>query len=115
MRCPTRPREVSTLSFADLRIANVARCESAWHPVAEWRPTDWACALAGEAGELCNWIKKELRDGVSRKDEIAKELADVVTYADLLAARYGIDLGAAVRDKFNEVSQRVLSPIRLEG
>lgn len=35
----------------------------------------------------------------------ADELADVIIYADLIAARLGIDLGDAVRRKFNEVSE----------
>lgn len=46
-------------------------------------------------------------------DRLALELADVVTYADLLAARMDIDLGEAVREKFNEVSDRVKSRITL--
>jgi NTP pyrophosphatase (non-canonical NTP hydrolase) len=45
--------------------------------------------------------------------DIGKELADVVCYADLLAQRLGLSLGELVRDKFNEVSGRVNSNIRL--
>ena len=37
---------------------------------------------------------------------LAKELADVIIYADLLAHAANIDLGQAVVDKFNEVSVR---------
>jgi NTP pyrophosphatase (non-canonical NTP hydrolase) len=36
--------------------------------------------------------------------KLAEEIADVVIYADLLANHYGIDLGRAVVQKFNEVS-----------
>jgi NTP pyrophosphatase (non-canonical NTP hydrolase) len=46
--------------------------------------------------------------------QIADELADVVTYLDLLAAVLGVDLGQAVADKFNEVSIRVGFPERLD-
>ena len=72
--------------------------------------------MAGECGEACNVVKKIDRDGWSEELQLklAKELADVVTYADLLAARYGIDLGHAVAAKFNEVSERVGSDLRLD-
>lgn len=113
------------LSFAELRKANLTRCEGTFHPINAWSPTDWATALAGEIGEACNLIKKlrrlddadaeldtELRRACLR-GEIAKELADAVIYADLLAERLGIDLGAAVREKFNLVSERRGSSIRL--
>lgn len=113
------------LSFSDLRAANVPRCRASWHHEQKWSPTDWACALAGEVGEACNETKKlkRIADGIepdkSRTREqtianIGRELADVICYADLLAASLGIDLGASVRAKFNEVSSRVGSEIRLE-
>ncbi len=125
-------RQVSTragLNFDELRAANVARCGKIWPPTNEWTPTDWACAMAGEAGEACNEVKKlrriaatpeqaligdghgaddrqwaadtSYRQGVNR---VAMELADLIIYADLLAERMGIDLAAAVVAKFNKVS-----------
>lgn len=39
------------LSFAELRIANVRRCDETFHPVDSWSPTDWMTAVAGEVGE----------------------------------------------------------------
>jgi len=42
---------------------------------------------------------------------LAKELADIQIYLDLLALQCGIDLGQATMEKFNEVSRRVGSPI----
>ena len=75
--------------------------------------------MAGEAGEACNVIKKIRRgDYVGESPEatrrrLADELADVVVYADLIASKRGIDLGKAVRSKFNEVSDRVGSEVRL--
>ena len=48
------------------------------------------------------------------RPDVAKELADVVTYLDLLAFRCGVDLGRATMDKFNEVSERVGFPDRIE-
>jgi NTP pyrophosphatase (non-canonical NTP hydrolase) len=111
------------LTFVELRTVNVQRCEESYHGIDRWSPTDWACAFAGEAGEACNAVKKLKRletnpelepDGPAEHVErIADELADAIIYADLLAARLRIDLGAAVRRKFNEVSDRVGSPHRL--
>jgi NTP pyrophosphatase (non-canonical NTP hydrolase) len=72
--------------------------------------------MAGESGEACNLTKKMLRGDKSidkhRKD-LAKELADVITYTDLLAAAADIDLEKAVIQKFNEVSDRKKSNIKL--
>ena len=94
------------LTFDKLRICNVARCNGTFHPIKEWSLTDWATALAGEVGEACNLIKKLRRGEKISVHEIGNELADVVIYADLLAARLGLDLGILVTKKFNEVSGR---------
>jgi len=94
------------LTFVALRAANKRRCEQEFHAIASWSATDWACAMAGECGEACNLIKKLRRGDAVEIEDIGRELADLVTYADLLAERLGIDLGEAVRDKFNEVSTR---------
>jgi NTP pyrophosphatase (non-canonical NTP hydrolase) len=117
------------LSFAQLREANVKRCEKSFHTLAAWSPTDWATAMAGECGEACNIIKKmrriaatpevvleEQKDAFAYEEllgEAADELADLVTYVDLLAARLGVDLGQAIRRKFNSVSSRVKSDVKL--
>jgi len=102
-----------SLTFKQLRMANRTRCEGAFHPIEEWSPTDWACAAAGEMGELCNMIKKERRGEHADRLAMAHEIADTVIYLDLLAERLGIDLGVAVREKFNIVSERVGSKVRL--
>lgn len=109
------------LTFEHLRAVNLARCRGGFFPLVTWSPVEWSNAMAGEAGEVCNLTKKALRKG-GRDDTpppdvcraIADELADVITYADLLAARLGIDLGHAVARKFNEVSRRVDSSLRLD-
>jgi NTP pyrophosphatase (non-canonical NTP hydrolase) len=117
------------LRFNDLREANVTRCRR-WHPNFlsgddEWTSADWSNAMCGEAGETANVVKKLRRgetgtapgpDDPPRDDllcMLADELADTVTYADLLAAFYDIDLGAAIADKFNRVSERQGFPDRL--
>ena len=116
---------MNKLSFSELRVTNVQRCEQVFHKIHDWSPTDWACAMAGESGETCNAVKKLRRmdDGTNTAKDpqtieeavnlIADELADTIIYADLLAARLNIDLGAAVTRKFNIVSDRMKSTVYL--
>ena len=105
--------DMEDLSFKRLRDHNVRRCNEAFRPLEDWSPTDWGCAMAGETGEACNLLKKMRRGEDVPLDHVAAELADVVTYADLLAARLGIDLGAAVVKKFDIVSRMKGSDIFL--
>ena len=102
-----------SLTFEELREKNVARCEQVFHTLENWSLTDWATALAGEVGEACNLIKKRRRGETVNTEDIVDELADTVIYADLLAARLGVSLAEAVRRKFNEVSDRRNSDIRM--
>lgn len=109
------------LTFNRLRTANVKRCEHFYHKVSGWTLPDWACAAAGEMGEVCNVVKKLHRgnyanqtiDEEDLRNQLAEELADVVIYLDLLAARAGIDLGENVVKKFNKTSLKVGSSIML--
>ena len=78
--------------------------------------SQWSNAVCGELGELANLIKKIERGDFTLEEarpHLADELADVATYLDLLANRAGVDLGEAVRSKFNRVSERVLCDVRL--
>jgi NTP pyrophosphatase (non-canonical NTP hydrolase) len=115
-----------SLTFKQLRKANVARCEKHFHSIESWSETDWATALAGEVGELCNYIKKRRRAkdsiynrNVKKKNnndylkDCAKEVADIQCYLDLISAKLGLELDKCTRMKFNEVSKRVGSKIRL--
>ena len=108
---------MSSLTFDELRKANVSRCEQVFHPLDSWSPTDWGNAMAGEAGETCNILKKMRRQNFERNEvyilDLAKELADTAVYLDLLAARMRIDLGEAIRQKFNEVSEERESTVFL--
>lgn len=103
------------LTFEEFREANRSRNPIAFPQCANWEGKDWALAMIGEAGEVCDAIKKLGRDrdpggrvlhARLHRTNIAKEIADVVTYCDLLAEYYDIDLGEALREKFNEVSIR---------
>jgi NTP pyrophosphatase (non-canonical NTP hydrolase) len=101
------------MQFKDLRENNVKRSETSFYAVDSWSPTDWATALAGEVGELCNLIKKMRRGDAIPLQSVSDEIADVAIYLDLLAARLGINLEEAVVKKFNEVSEKIGSTYTL--
>jgi NTP pyrophosphatase (non-canonical NTP hydrolase) len=124
------------LTFDEFRQKNVARCEDIFHPLNDWSASDWGVAMSGETGEMsdelaivilglhtigksgkvANAVKK-----FNRRDDatdihlkaIENELADMIIYADLLAARLGINLEDAIRSKFNEVSEKRKSKVML--
>lgn len=109
-----------SMTFAVLREANVARLPRFKNKHGEpahsqpdgsdWSLATWSNAVLGELGEAANLIKKIERGDITleaARPELAKEFADVATYLDILAFRAGVDLGQAVVDKFNEVSERV--------
>lgn len=111
----------------ELMAANKSRLRR-WHGDSpnDWTGADWSNAMCGEAGEAANIVKKlrrhetQLGTGYNTPDveellpKLAREIADVIVYADLLAQHYGIDLSRAVALKFNEVSEKNGFPERLE-
>jgi len=112
--------KVNDLSFATLRLANELRLPKFKNGKGEpahseadgsdWSLNDWYTAAAGELGEAGNVLKKIRRGDYTiaeKHEHLADELADVVTYLDLLAKQCKIDLGEAVAKKFNEVSKKV--------
>lgn len=48
--------------------------------------------LAGEAGEVANLVKKEIRDAKDRREDIKDELGDVLWYVARVADEYGFSL-----------------------
>jgi NTP pyrophosphatase (non-canonical NTP hydrolase) len=111
-----------SLTFANFREANVTRCKK-WHPdgIESWSSSDWITAVMGELGELASLLKmrNRERDGlVGNKfsptdQQIADEIADTFTYLDVLAHVLGVDLGQAVAEKFNRISERSGFPDRI--
>lgn len=87
----------------------------------EWNLSDWGCAVAEEAGEVCGAIKRfnritaghivkgKTNEPLTHEDAIMmlkKEIGDTITYLDLLAQEAGGSLEECVRLAFNGVSQR---------
>lgn len=116
------------LTFQEFARVNRERCNR-WHPGfpadKAWTGADWSNAMCGEAGETANIVKKirRVETGTAPGPDdppmerliemLADEIADTVTYADLLATYYGIDLAEAVTRKFNRISERQGFPDRL--
>jgi|GEM_PF-6124483 len=104
--------EPLNLSFGELAAANDARGLE-WNPKGVKFGIEFALLeLFGEVGELANQIKKQIRSehglagGSIDRDNMRRELADVVITADLLARKLNIDLGSAVVEKFNLTSDK---------
>lgn len=99
------------LTFNVLREANNSR-QREW-PGNEQADTAFrAIELAGEAGEVCEAVKKFLRlkrgikGSTATREDIASEMGDLLVSLDLLAVDLGINLGEAVREKFNATSAK---------
>lgn len=60
-----------------------------------------------------NWNKPEDQRMEELAEKLADEIADVVIYADLLAARIGRTLADCVQKKFNEKSREIGSTVLL--
>jgi NTP pyrophosphatase (non-canonical NTP hydrolase) len=65
-------------------------------------------ALAGEAGEALNLVKKQWRDGFTpdRLEKLKMELTDVYIYLRVLEAFYGMSLDQWAKVKMQEVETR---------
>lgn len=109
------------LDFRALKIRNMERLphfknnrgETAHEELdgSDWTILEWVAAMCGEAGEAAN-VAKKIRRGDTPlagggQEALADELADTVIYADLAATRAGINLGEAVRRKWNKTSEKI--------
>lgn len=122
--------EPESNTFREYSAINKRRAER-WHrgSIESWSLADWSNAMAGEAGEVCNAVKKFRRledklvahDGDTPQPQnfeaaravIGKEIGDVFAYLDLLAQRVGLDTWTCVRDTFNQISKREGFPERV--
>lgn len=67
--------------------------------------------LVNEAGEVADKIKKNLRDEIGvlseeKKEEIAKELGDVLWYLSQLAKEFGFPLEAVAKMNLEKLASR---------
>jgi NTP pyrophosphatase (non-canonical NTP hydrolase) len=98
------------MDFLDrLAIANRMR-NKLWDPNGVLDEAFHAVELAGETGELCNIIKKRLRERLGLKGSRAStgqligEIGDVLIVLSLLANACNVDLTVAAREAFNKKS-----------
>lgn len=114
------------VTLRELQRVAVTRSTAVFGVLTDWTVADWANALAGECGEVCGAVKRlrHIQEQMQRHDpvvmtedtareEAGKELGDLITYAALLANELGVSLDDVVRQKFNEVSKRYNSRIRV--
>lgn len=114
------------LSFETLREANKQRLPQFKNAKGEpshtepdgsdWSLNDWMTAVVGEIGGAASILKKVRRGDLTldqARPELRREFADIVCYLDILAMQCGIELGASVRDKFNEISSKVGANVRI--
>lgn len=102
-----------------------AQRSARWHEDAKWNTSDWGVAMAGEAGEVCNAIKKLRRIEMNMKQtkgpqtredairDIKHEIGDTFLYLDLLAQHLGLDIADCIVETFNRVSEREGFPERM--
>ena len=70
-----------------------------------------ALGLAGESGEVCEKVKKAIRDDGGRLTEerkalLAKELGDVLWYAATMASELELDLGEVAAANLAKLAAR---------
>lgn len=131
-----------TLCFDQLRWANQTR-QKEWDPTGVLPREFRGLEMGGEAGEMMELVVDMLRTSIltnligvhagrtlnlekklarerlgirgsrATKEELEDELGDLIATVDLLAMDAGIDLGEAVRRKFNKVSEKMGLETRL--
>jgi NTP pyrophosphatase (non-canonical NTP hydrolase) len=95
-------------TFDQFQRQNIERASNAFPP--QCLTTEFlAIAIAGEAGEMCNFVKKVKRGDYSideKRAEILDELADIMTYCDLFMSVLNEKTIDRLVAKFAEVSAR---------
>tara|TARA_R110001632_G_scaffold27984_3_gene74871 strand:- start:413 stop:730 length:318 start_codon:yes stop_codon:yes gene_type:complete len=62
--------------------------------------------LCGETGEVAEKVKKQVRDGVFNRHEVAKELGDVLWYLANLSSDIGYNLDEIAAMNIDKLSSR---------
>lgn len=95
-------------TFNSFQELNAERCREAFNENLHDIPF-FSIAIAGEAGELCNIVKKVMRGDFpieQVRKEVLDELADIITYCDLMITKLNANTEEVLMRKFDEVSQR---------
>jgi len=71
-----------------------------------------ALGLAGEAGEVCEKIKKIMRDHDGKidqenKESVCKELGDVLWYVAMVAAEFNLSLASIAEGNLDKLRDRI--------
>lgn len=107
------------LTFKEFSEANGARCvESFGRKISDTENAiPFALGVAEEAGEVIGAVRGHVgitkRKSATTAEEIGDEIGDLIAYADCLAQSLGLDLETVVARKFNHVSERVGSSVRV--
>jgi NTP pyrophosphatase (non-canonical NTP hydrolase) len=65
-----------------------------------------ALGITGEAGEIADKIKKKKRDGELDKEDLSKEIGDVLWYLSQLASQLNRDLGEIAEENIEKLQDR---------
>lgn len=66
-----------------------------------------ALAIAGEAGELANLVKKKWQGDMVDQQSLREEIADIRIYLEHIVRHLRIDADAACEEKLNVVANRL--------
>lgn len=112
-------------TFLEFSQANRKRCETtspngfgeSLGPGSNYGPEHWALAVGEETGEVIGaglgMTGRKARKKHLTKVDVLKEIGDVGACLDLLAQSLSRTLGECMVQKFNEVSDRIGSDIKL--
>jgi len=62
--------------------------------------------LPGETGEVCEKLKKYVRDGTLDKDALCRELGDVLYYLTAIALAFGLTLDQVMQANMDKLLDR---------
>lgn len=106
------------MDFEQLREANIER-NKLWDKGKKLDAQFFALGAAGEIGEVCNKVKKLVRQelgvpgSTTTVEATGTEIGDAVVYLDLLAKELGLSLEACVARAFNLKSREMNFPVFL--
>ena len=114
------------MNIKEFQETNKKRSLESFPGCKKWTLGDWGNALAGETGELCNFIKKIRRIEVEASTlnsnmsmgelikAVGEEMGDIMSYLANIASELNLDLEKETVKKFNKVSEILDSEYRLE-